>query len=150
MAEDFSCLIHAGHDVDSACADCGVSMCSMCAVPYGADLICAECLEGRLKRQIRTSAWRGLVALASGLVGVAAVTAPYTFLADPAVSRLFGSDTSLFSLVSMASGATAVAIGMVAQDFEGIGKRAGAVGAGLGVLVLLAIVALNVASVALQ
>jgi hypothetical protein len=149
--DDRSCLIHPSHDLDLVCDECGVALCAMCSIPYGTSSVCAECLDRRVEVQIRASTWRGWVALAAGLFGIANVLAPFTFAGtDPSIAAAFPGGTMFFNYASMASGAAALAAGLIAQDFEGLAKRAGLVGAGLGALVLAAVVALNLAAVLLR
>lgn len=142
-AEDHSCLIHHGLNLDTRCDRCGVVMCQMCACPHRTELLCAECLEAQGSRRREGGVWRGLTALGLGLAALAVVTAPLAFTMDgEAVAAMPGGRTFLI-YGPMLMGVLGVIIGASAQDFAGLTRRAGLLGVALCALSILFILLLN-------
>lgn len=142
-AEDRSCLTHPGYEARMACARCKAAVCEMCAVTVHGRALCAECLATELAGEQRAEPWRGFVAALVGLVTVAGVTLPWAVGTQaPWMSKLPGGST-FFLYLGLAGGAVSVGAGLVAQDFAGVGKRAGWVGVALGLVALALVLGVN-------
>jgi hypothetical protein len=115
----------------------------MCAISFGSAGLCSECFEVRVGQLRRGGSWHGWAGLALALFGVAAVTAPFTVGTDPKVTAAFPGGQAFFIYGSSIGAALGVLFGLGAQDFAGLGKRAGLVAAGLGGLVLIITCVLN-------
>jgi hypothetical protein len=46
--DDARCAFHSGNQAESACARCGILICSVCAVPLGKQTVCPQCLDRSL------------------------------------------------------------------------------------------------------
>jgi hypothetical protein len=141
---DESCLSHPSHDLSHVCDDCAVSMCSVCAISFGAVSLCTECFEVRISRRRRGGSWHGWVALAAGLFALGAVVAPFTLAVDPEIARAFPGGKAFFIYSSSFTAGLSVLFGLGAQDYNGFGKRAGLVAVMLGTLAFCAILFMNV------
>lgn len=137
-ALDTHCLSHPTRPVTTACDGCREAICAMCAVPHRAEVLCPRCFTARLESGALTpGSAHGWIAATLGLVGVGVVLAPFTLLASAGIGG------PLFGYGAAALGAAAIWFGFSAQDFRGLGRRAGWVGVALGVGVALATIALN-------
>jgi hypothetical protein len=141
--EDRSCLTHPGYEARMACARCKAAVCEMCAVTVHGRALCAECLGVELAGEQPAEPWRGFVAALVGLVTVAGVTLPWAVGTQaPWMAKLPGGPT-FFLYLGLAGGALSVGAGLVAQDFAGVGKRAGWVGVVLGLVALALVLGVN-------
>jgi hypothetical protein len=142
-AEDRSCLTHPGYEARLACARCKAAVCEMCAVTIHGRALCAECLGVELAGEQPAEPWRGFAAALVGLVTVAGVTLPWAVGTQaPWMAKLPGGPT-FFLYLGLAGGALSVGAGLVAQDFAGVGKRAGWVGVVLGLVALALVLGVN-------
>ncbi len=140
--EDHSCLTHPGYNLNLKCGRCQDSMCEMCAVDIKGVPYCAECLALELRRR-KATPWRGWLAMAAGLVAVAAVLAPFTIAPDHALMGALPGGRVFFSYAALGAGIVGLASGLAMQDFSGIERRAGMIGASLSLVVLVAGVMMN-------
>jgi len=142
---DNSCLLHPRRELQDSCGRCSEALCPMCAVPFGSDVLCSECFSEAMRPENRTGgAWQGWVAMMLGMLAAGAVSFQMSgSLAAQIITALPGGSTSLASTALVSSG-SAVWLGFAAQDFPNLARRAGAVGAAVGVLTLLVLVGLRV------
>ncbi len=134
---DRSCLSHPSHDLEQRCDVCDMSMCAMCAVPWHEELLCADCVELRVRQQRRqSSGWRGWGAMVAGLVAVGALLAPFTVASTAEAAAALPGGRVFFAVVGLGAAVCGVALGASAQDFQGMSRRAGVAGAAMSLLVL--------------
>ena len=144
---DRSCFSHPSFDLDLVCDDCGGSICQMCSISLHSLMVCTECFEVRIRRRRRGSSWHGWVALACALFALGAVGAPFSVAADPSVAELFPGGRAFFVYGSMITSSAGVLLGFLAQDFDGLSRRAGIVAVAMSVLALCAIVTMNLLAI---
>ncbi len=137
-ALDTHCLSHPTRPVTTTCDACEEAICNMCRIPHRAEVLCPRCFTARLESgALAHTSPHGWIAAALGLIAVGVVLAPFTLLASAAING------PLFGYAAAALGAAAIWFGFSAQDFRGLGRRAGWVGVALGVGVALATIGLN-------
>ena len=142
--EDETCLSHPSYNLDFICDDCGVALCRVCCISFGSASLCSECFERRVAARRRGGSWHGWAALLAALLGFAAMIAPFTIAEDPRVAAAFPGGGTFFIYGSSFGAAIGVLFGLGAQDFNGIGKRAGWSAVFLGIVVLVVNCLMNV------
>lgn len=144
-ALDRSCLVHPGFNLEQRCDRCGAALCVMCAVHLHQEGLCGDCLAAHAARARQGGAWRGLLALGLGLLALAVVTAPLAFQVDREAAAGFLGGRAALIYGPMLMSCAGVIVGLSAQDFSGLARRAGLAGAALSSLALAFVLLLNLA-----
>lgn len=142
------CLVHPSRPLVQTCDDCAEALCTMCALDIRGASLCARCFEKRFHDgRLRGHAWQGWAAMAVSFLAIGALLGAFALPdAVPLLHAMPGGRVGLVILASLA-GATSVLLGFSAQDFGGMGGRAGWVGVVFGVLVVLCVIGLNLLAV---
>lgn len=116
----------------------------MCSVPFGGKVLCAECFaEAAEEHRGAGGNWRGFLSFALGVLGAVLVSLPSSLLSDAEFLKPFPGGRAFFLYMPMILGSAGVVLGFSAQDFKGLGRRAGAVGVVAASLAILGVVLIN-------
>lgn len=84
VADDSTCFFHAENQAEKVCESCGRFLCSVCAVPFGGNVLCPRCIAAEKAKSptgITKRALAGAIALSLALVPL--LVWPFTVITAP-------------------------------------------------------------------